>query len=504
MPHAKPDIPLGIRCIQKLVPNVVITSSKNVGSRALILFLTYIIYTSYHASRKPLSVVKSQLHRNCSGLNPPGPMPNDTNWCDWAPFNGEDSNSLFGLLDSAFLFSYAFAMFFSGFVAERSNLRYFLSGGVLLSGIACYLLGVSREYDIHNIWYFVIVQIFGGIFQTTGWPGVVAVMGNWFGEGKTGFIFGVWNSHTSVGNILGTLIAGHYVESNWGYSFITLAYVMIGLSVIVFLFLLPEPSQPRTNGRAVNTETDDHSGTTGSEDTDDKARVEQRPILTHNVNVGQAKPIGFFDAVCVPGVIEFSLCLFFAKLVSYTFLYWLPFYINNTTKWNVEMSATLSTLFDVGGIFGGIFAGLVSDATGLQACTCAIMIICSIPSLYMYSLFGDQSEALSIILLLVTGALVNGPYALITTAVSARLGVDPSLAENSKAISTVTAIIDGMGSIGAAVGPLLTGFVSTYGSWDEVFIMLMVADFFALLTLSRLLKNEVNKFSRSRVHGWSS
>lgn len=29
------------------------------------------------------------------------------------------------------------------------------------------------------------------------------------------------------------------------------------------------------------------------------------------------------------GVIEFSLCLLFAKLVSYTFLYWLPLYIFN-------------------------------------------------------------------------------------------------------------------------------------------------------------------------------
>ena len=33
---------------------------------------------------------------------------------------------------------------------------------------------------------------------------------------------------------------------------------------------------------------------------------------------------------CFQGVIEFSLCLFFAKLVSYTFLFWLPTYINHT------------------------------------------------------------------------------------------------------------------------------------------------------------------------------
>lgn len=32
------------------------------------------------------------------------------------------------------------------------------------------------------------------------------------------------------------------------------------------------------------------------------------------------------------GVVEFSLCLLFAKLVSYTFLYWLPLYISNVGK----------------------------------------------------------------------------------------------------------------------------------------------------------------------------
>ena len=46
------------------------------------------------------------------------------------------------------------------------------------------------------------------------------------------------------------------------------------------------------------------------------------------------------------------------------------------------------------------------------------------------------------------GFLVNGPYALITTAVSADLGTHKSLKGNSKALATVTAIIDGTGSIG--------------------------------------------------------
>lgn len=40
---------------------------------------------SYHMSRRPISVVKSVLHRNCTDIRPTNPDEND-NWCEWAPF----------------------------------------------------------------------------------------------------------------------------------------------------------------------------------------------------------------------------------------------------------------------------------------------------------------------------------------------------------------------------------------------------------------------------------
>lgn len=43
------------------------------------------------------------------------------------------------------------------------------------------------------------------------------------------------------------------------------------------------------------------------------------------------RPISLKDALHIPGVVEFSLCLFFSKLVSYTFLYWLPLYIQSSS-----------------------------------------------------------------------------------------------------------------------------------------------------------------------------
>lgn len=51
-------------------------------------------------------------------------------------------------------------------------------------------------------------------------------------------------------------------------------------------------------------------------------------------------------------------------------------------------------------------------------------------------------------LLLSVGFMVNGPYCLITTSISANLGTHPSLLGNAKALATVSAIIDGTGSIG--------------------------------------------------------
>ncbi|XP_024317118.1 uncharacterized protein LOC104583993 [Brachypodium distachyon] len=41
------------------------------------------------------------------------------------------------------------------------------------------------------------------------------------------------------------------------------------------------------------------------------------------------RAIGFLEAWRLPGVAPYVFCLFFSKLVAYTFLYWLPFYIRN-------------------------------------------------------------------------------------------------------------------------------------------------------------------------------
>lgn len=173
---------------------------------------------------------------------------------------------------------------------------------------------------------------------------------------------------------------------------------------------------------------------------------------------------------------------------------------------SVKTAGNLSTLFDVGGIFGGIIAGYISDKLKARATTAATFMYAAIPSMLLYRTYGSVSQTVNIVLMMVAGLFVNGPYALITTAVSADLGTHSSVRGDSRALATVTAIIDGTGSVGAALGPLLTGFLSTQG-WDAVFIMLMVGALIAGLLLSRLVIAEITEKIRRPVttsNGWQN
>ncbi|XP_064332312.1 glucose-6-phosphate exchanger SLC37A1 isoform X2 [Camelus dromedarius] len=503
-----------------------------------------------------------ELHRFCTAPNEgevhfhsqsqkagdtaPHRLPGNGTDCGWAPFDQDNYQQLLGALDYAFLCAYAVGMYLSGVIGERLPIRYYLTAGMLASGALTALFGLGYFYDIHSFGFYVVTQVVNGLVQTTGWPSVVTCLGNWFGKGRRGLIMGVWNSHTSVGNILGSLIAGFWVSTCWGLSFIVPGAIVAAMGIVCFLFLIEHPKDIACSSTLVKGGRLDHPapgpGFPGQchhplphfltspltllhpkayENGAHRFRL-QKQVLTderskpldpemqclllsdgkhsgHQNHVvilpadggGGMAAISFTGALKIPGVIEFSLCLLFAKLVSYTFLFWLPLYITNVDHLDVRKAGELSTLFDVGGIFGGILAGVISDRLEKRASTCGLMLLLAAPTLYVFSAISKMGLEATVAMLLLCGALVSGPYALITTAVSADLGTHKSLKGNAHALATVTAIIDGTGSVGAALGPLLAGLISPSG-WSNVFYMLMFADACALLFLIRLIHKELS------------
>ncbi|EMS53513.1 Putative glycerol-3-phosphate transporter 5 [Triticum urartu] len=310
---------------------------------------------------------------------------------------------------------------------------------------------------------------------------------------------GVWNSHTSVGNIAGSVLAAAVLEFGWGWSFLVPAFVIAALGVLVLVFLVAHPSDA---GLDLDSMMEVEMNGDGGEEVEllveDKkeAEVHDDDELELEMEMRSQLPtaIGFLEAWRLPGVAEYAFCLFFSKLVAYTFLYWLPFYIRNNAVagqfLSHKASGILSIVFDIGGVLGGISAGFLSDAIGARAITSALFLLLSIPALILYRTFGSISMCHNIGLMFLSGYFVNGPYSLITTAVATDLGTQDAIKGNSRALATVSAIIDGTGSVGAALGPLLTGYISTRG-WNSVFFMLIVSISLALVFLIRIARDEI-------------
>ena len=94
----------------------------------------------------------------------------------------------------------------------------------------------------------------------------------------------------------------------------------------------------------------------------------------------------------------------------------------------------------------------------------------------------------------IAGLFVNGPYALITTAVSTEVA---KKVKTKAAVATVCAIIDGTGSIGAAVGPLVASYLDDYG-WGYVFYMIIFSNLMAVLSLLRIGIKDIKRILSER------
>ena len=176
-------------------------------------------------------------------------------------------------------------------------------------------------------------------------------MANWFGKSRRGVIFGLWNTNTSMGNIIGSLISGIWVSGAWGYSFVATGLILCAGGALVYLFMVVHPQDvglpppDHVGSPAPNSIGTEASNETLSGDTlNEVIELESVSSLT----TVKPSPVTLWRALLIPGVVEYSLCLFFCKGVFYAFFGWLPVYIKDSMDMENEMAADISVVFDGG------------------------------------------------------------------------------------------------------------------------------------------------------------
>ncbi|KAM9845898.1 sugar phosphate exchanger 3 [Aulostomus maculatus] len=474
----------------------------------VVFLLTFFSYVLLHASRKTFSNVKvsisAQWTPSAQNASAPAFSPGET-WEDNRLFEDEKEATLFlGALDSIFLFSYAVGLYLSGVIGDRVNLRYVLCFGLCGSAAVEFVFGTLTEWlHIYNIYLYCSLWVLNGLLQSAVWPCVVAVMGNWFDKTGSGFIFGLWSACASVGNILGAFLASSVLKYGYEYAFLVTSVVQFAGGVVVFFGLLTSPKEvglslvSETGLSTVEAETDSQRPLISNEDEEVDGGPYQAGQQADEALAESPQAIGFLQAFCLPGVLPYSLAYACLKLVNYSFFFWLPFYLSNNYGWKEAEADRLSVWYDVGGIIGGTLQGLISDFMRKRAPVLALSLLLAMGALVGYS-HSPSDQVINAALLATTGFFIGGPSNMISSAISADLGRQEALRGSREALATVTGIVDGTGSIGAAGGQYLVSLLESRLGWMCVFYFFVVMTGGSIVFISPLIFKEVSAMWRDR------
>ncbi|XP_045022402.1 sugar phosphate exchanger 3 isoform X5 [Bubalus bubalis] len=364
--------------------------------------------------------------------------------------------------------------------------------------VEVFVFGTVTEWlHFYNKGLYCSLWIVNGLLQSTGWPCVVAVMGNWFGKAGRGVVFGLWSACASVGNILGACLASSVLQYGYEYAFLVTAAVQFAGGIIIFFGLLVSPEEIGIPGIETeeNFEEDSHRPLINGAENEDEA--EPNYSIQEGNTVTQVKAISFYQACCLPGVIAYSLAYACLKLVNYSFFFWLPFYLSNNFGWKEAEADQLSIWYDVGGIIGGTLQGFISDMLQKRAPVLALSLLLAIGSLVGYSR-SPNDKSINALLMAVTGFFIGGPSNMISSAISADLGRQELIQGSSEALATVTGIVDGTGSIGAAVGQYLVSLIQDNLGWMWVFYFFILMTSCTVLFISPLIVRETCSLMQRR------
>ena len=142
-----------------------------------------------------------------------------------------------GIMGSALFFAYAFGKFFNGFLADRMNIKKFMSLGLLISAFANLLLGFNGAFI-----FFVILWGINGWFQSMGAAPAVVSIASWFSDRERGTRYGIWSASHNIGGAITYVLTSVVVSSfGWRWGFWAPGLLCILGAIGLYLFMYDRP-----------------------------------------------------------------------------------------------------------------------------------------------------------------------------------------------------------------------------------------------------------------------
>ena len=195
-------------------------------------------------------------------------------------------------------------------------------------------------------------------------------------------------------------------------------------------------------------------------------------------------------------MIPISISYFGLKLANYSIMLWIPIYSSEELDFSDGQKAAIAILYDIGTIIGCFGFGFLSDwfyAKRAPVCFAGLLLA---TVFHTFLVFVDNNIML-LIVIFVLGVLTGGISGVICGAMCADLAKRPEL-KSEESIATVSGIVDGTGSLGAALGQLGIGYLQALG-WHWVFAILAIFVFLSSLPLIPMAYKEMKEIKEIRL-----
>jgi glycerol-3-phosphate transporter len=138
--------------------------------------------------------------------------------------------------------AYGLSKFLMGSVSDRSNPKYFLSLGLLLSCAIMLTSGLVKAV-YSSLALVIALQTLNGWVQGMGWPPCGKTMVHWFATKERGRVVAFWNVSHNVGGALVANFAllGVVLFGDWGAKFYFNAMIAALIAIVIFFMMRDTP-----------------------------------------------------------------------------------------------------------------------------------------------------------------------------------------------------------------------------------------------------------------------
>lgn len=378
------------------------------------------------------------------------------------------SKGQLGVALSAVSIAYGLSKFLMGNVSDRSNARYFLSFGLLVSSTVMFIFGLV-PWATSSVTIIFILLFINGWAQGMGWPACGRTMVHWFSGNERGRTVSIWNiAHNIGGGLIGPLfILGMAWFNDWHSAFYVPAACAAFVAILVFLTMKDTPQS--CGLPPIDEHREDYP-------VDYDSKFEQE---------FSAKEI-FFEYVLNNKLLWYiAIANAFVYLLRYGVLDWAPTYLHEVKHFSVDKSSWSYFFYEWAGIPGTLLCGWISDRwfKGRRSPAAILYMFLVLIALLVYWLNPPGHPNIDIAALMAIGFLIYGPVMLI--------GLYALELVPKKAAGTAAGLTGLFGYLGGAVvANIALGYTLDAFGWNGGFILLVCGCLIAIMLIAMTIKHE--------------